>query len=247
MKNQAQLVSVLLLILHPLVTVSFLQVSPNRRNYHHASLRTPELVTNNHRRYPLPPLLETKSTKNDYEEETFLTNAHLKTNKNNMPKITTILGLTEFLDFLAEYDERILVVEFYASWCKSCHKFGQKYKQLARKYADKVDENGEIVEEGKIRFAQVEYGANVHLCRSFGIKKLPYVQIYKAPLGKITEFVCGPKYFDDRLVKPLEEYLVMTDDEIQFRMNMEEGQALGDRIVEEVRGLAKKENTTSID
>ena len=124
-----------------------------------------------------------------------------------------------------------------------------KYKQLARQYGDLINEDGEILKEGKVRFAQVEYGANVRLCKTFGIKKLPFVQIYKAPLGKITDFVCGPKYFEERLISKLEKYLSMTDEEIKFEKDMEDGATiLGDEIFTEVKDLSKKDsNNTSID
>ena len=168
-----------------------------------------------------------------------------KKSQNTVPKIETINGLTEFLDLIAKPDDRILVIEFYASWCKSCHKFGMKFKQLARTHGDLIDENGNIVEEGKVRFAQIEYGANSRLCKTFGIKKLPFVQIYKAPLGKITEFICGPATFDEKVKSRLERYLSMTDEEIKFSRNMEEGQVLGDSLLEEVKGIMKKENATS--
>jgi thiol-disulfide isomerase/thioredoxin len=105
------------------------------------------------------------------------------------PSITVINGLDEFLEFLAESDDRIVVVEFYAAWCKSCHKFGVKYKQLASKYGDKINDNDEVVEKGQVRFAQVEYGANVRLCKTFGIKKLPFVQMYKAVSDFVTFFM----------------------------------------------------------
>ena len=101
------------------------------------------------------------------------------------PNVTIINGLDEFLEFVAESDDRIVVVEFYAAWCKSCHKFGVKYKKLASSYGDKINDAGEVVEKGQVRFAQVEYGANVRLCKTFGIKKLPFVQMYKA----VSDFV----------------------------------------------------------
>jgi thioredoxin 1 len=172
----------------------------------------------------------------------------IRSSKNATPKITKIQGLDEFLEFLAESDDRIVVVDFYAAWCKSCHKFGMKFKQLANRYADKVNDDGEILERGKVRFATVEYGANVRLCKTFGIKKLPFVHIYKAPLGKISEFVCGPKYFDEKLKSRVVEYLDMTDDEIKFRMDMEDGQALGVQFLEDAKKGAvemKSDATTS--
>ena len=139
-----------------------------------------------------------------------------------------------------------------------CHAFGMKYKQLARKHGDLIDnKNNNDIIKGKVRFAQVEYGANVRLCKTFGIKKLPYIHIYKAPLGKVADFVCGPKYFEERLVSRLEKYLMMSDEEIKFDSDMEYGESLmlGDEVLTELEGLsssssssATKEdsNTTSI-
>lgn len=185
---------------------------------------------------------EMKAQKNDDQDEKIF--PPRSKSKKSVPKITTIQGLTEFLDFLAEIDDRIVVVEFYAEWCKSCHRFGAKYKQLAYKYADKINENGDIVEDGKVRFAQVEYGANVRLCKTFGIKKLPFVQMYKAPLGKISEFICGPKHFDERLKGRLEEYLKMSDDEIKFSRDMEEGQALNMKLLQDTKEMEREVNST---
>ena len=122
---------------------------------------------------------------------------------------------------------------------------GAKFRQLANTYADKVDENGDVLERGTVRFAMVEYGANVRLCKSFGIKKLPYVQMYKAPLGKLSEFVCGPKFFDERLKDRLEGYLTMSDEEIAFNRDMEDGQALTDNLLENAQESKGKVNSTS--
>lgn len=176
-------------------------------------------------------------------------NDAIKTSKKNLmnatPKITQVQGLEEFLDLVAELDDRVLVIEFYASWCKSCHKFGAKFRHLANTYADKVDVNGDVLERGTVRFAMVEYGANVRLCKSFGIKKLPYVHMYKAPIGKLSEFVCGPKFFDERLKYRLESYLTKSDEEIAFDRDMEDGQALTTNLLEKSHESKAKVNSTN--
>jgi len=150
------------------------------------------------------------------------------------PKITKVQKTDDFLGFIAE-DERLCVVKFYASWCKSCHKFGIRYKKLATKHADKTDKAGKIREHGPVRFAEVEYGQNTSLCRALGIRKLPYVIIYKASVGKIAEFPCGPKYFDERLVGRLNQYLEMSDEELQFEQKMEGGTVLGNDILSQLQ------------
>ena len=167
---------------------------------------------------------------NNDNDNTFFSKIN-QNKKVSIPKVTKINGLDEYLDFLKESDDNLVVIEFYAAWCKSCHKFGMKYKHLASLHGDKVDGKDNVIQKGKVRFAQVEYGANVRLCRTFGVKKLPFLQIYKAPLGKITEFVCGPGNFNEKVKSRVESYLTMSDDEIKFERDMEDGKVLGDNLL----------------
>ena len=53
----------------------------------------------------------------------------------------------------------------------------------------------ELVQKGQVRLASIEFGANTSLCRALGIKRLPYVHIYKSPVGRIADFSCGPSKF----------------------------------------------------
>ena len=140
-----------------------------------------------------------------------------------IPKITSITSRDELFEFLAE-DERLIVVKFYATWCKSCARFGLKLKKFAKKHGDLVDEHEVELHKGDIRFAEIEYSKNMKLCKTFGIKKLPFVQIYKAKNGRIDEFVCGPKDFNEKVVKRVEDILEMSDDEISFLKDMDNGQ-----------------------
>ena len=156
-----------------------------------------------------------------------------------VPQITTIDSLDDYLDFLrgenAEEHKKLTVIKFYASWCKSCAKFGAKYRQLALDEGDQVDTSGKLLATGRIRFAEVEFGANKRMCKSFGIKRLPYVHIYKGKAGKLEDFVCGPSKFD-LLINKVNEYVDMNDDEILLRRELEQGQALGDAIVQGLQG-----------
>ncbi|EJK49258.1 hypothetical protein THAOC_31889, partial [Thalassiosira oceanica] len=94
------------------------------------------------------------------------------------PDILSIRSEGEYADFLgSEADDRICVIKFYASWCKSCAKFGVKYKRLARERGD-VAVADEIVRAGEARFAEVEYTANARLCKSLKVKRLPSVHFH---------------------------------------------------------------------
>jgi len=152
-----------------------------------------------------------------------------------IPAIVTINGREELIDFLKD-DDRLCIIKFYASWCKSCARFGLKFNQLARNHGDVIDKKGNIVKEGNMRFAEIEYGQNKQLCKAIGIKKLPFVQLYKTNTGKIDEFVCGPRDFKDKITNKVELLLALSDEELAFQKNMKEGQFLTDGIISSISG-----------
>lgn len=138
-------------------------------------------------------------------------------------KIDTIVDTNDFLKFISE-DERLCIIKFRAAWCKSCKKFDVKFHHLANEVADKVDESNQIVQEGKVRLADVEFGVSRALIKSLGIKKLPYIHMYKGSKGKLCDFVCGPASFQV-LVNKMNQYLEEGD---TFDNIMEAGSELMD-------------------
>uniref|UniRef100_A0A7S4M8S6 Thioredoxin domain-containing protein n=1 Tax=Odontella aurita TaxID=265563 RepID=A0A7S4M8S6_9STRA len=158
------------------------------------------------------------------------------------PVITKIETVQDFLDFIAE-DDRLSIVKFYASWCKSCQKFGVRYKRLALEEGDKVDRDGESVERGRVRFAEVEFNSNIKLCRSLGIKRLPYIHMYMGSEGTLIEdFSCSPKKFQD-VIDKLNENVDATVEDIAFRKEMDTGSALLDDIAADLQIKSQRENT----
>jgi thiol-disulfide isomerase/thioredoxin len=142
-----------------------------------------------------------------------------------------------YLSFLYSCVPFVFTNRFYASWCKSCQKFGVLYKRLALQKGDIVDTsrssssstsgNGSgddevLLKYGDVRFAEVEFSANAELCCTLGIKKLPNVHLYKGDLGRITGFPCGPSKFS-LLEETLERFLTMTEDELKLEKTLEEG------------------------
>lgn len=147
------------------------------------------------------------------------------------PQITTVEEIKDFLEFLGE-DDRLCVVKFHASWCKSCQKFGIRYKKLALKEGDKIDRRGTVLEKGRVRFAEVEFTANADLCRTLGVHKLPYIHIYSGSKGRVADFACGPKNFP-LVIEKMNKFL---DKEMtHFDKTMEAGSALADAIATELQ------------
>jgi thiol-disulfide isomerase/thioredoxin len=130
---------------------------------------------------------------------------------------------------------------FHASWCKSCQKVGVKYRQLALDVTDVYDRDNNLVKTGKVRFATVEFGANPQLCRGLNIKRLPYIHMYKGSLGKIAEFPCGPLKFPN-LVEKLDHFTQLSNEELLFEKEMQDGEVLGDEIVTQLQRKANDDD-----
>ena len=117
--------------------------------------------------------------------------------------------------------------------------FGVKFRKLGMEVAD-VWDGDELVQSGPVRMASVEFGANTSLCRALGIKKLPYIHIYKCPVGRIADFSCGPSKFS-MLEEKLAGYINMSNEELKFEKEMDKGGELGDVIVSELKQIHKEQ------
>ena len=134
---------------------------------------------------------------------------------------------------------------FYASWCKSCAKFGVKYKRLARERGD-VTVSDEVVRAGEARFAEVEYTANARLCKSLKVKRLPSVHFFVRGRGKVSEVVTRPSQFD-MVERELERLLSKhrREGREEFDGQMEKGSDLVDGLMDRMRSgtVAKLDKT----
>ena len=75
----------------------------------------------------------------------------------------------------------LLLYRFYATWCKSCQRFGLKYRHLARDEGDHIigteaEDSIAVTHTGEVRFAEIEYASSAKLCKTLKVKKLPTVQ-----------------------------------------------------------------------
>jgi thiol-disulfide isomerase/thioredoxin len=119
-------------------------------------------------------------------------------NKNALPVVSSIDGRDKLERFLEQHTEKIVVVKFYAGFCKACKAMSPKFKQLAHTYQTEqetgVDKRGQTSNlKQEFVFSEIEFMANRELCKSLGIKRLPAVHFYYGDHGKIEDFVAGPK------------------------------------------------------
>merc|ERR1719217_382009 len=74
---------------------------------------------------------------------------------------------------------RLVVIKFYASWCRACKAMAPKFERVAEDWPD-------------IEFHEILFDDNKKLCKSLGIKILPFMEIIAGSKGKIEGFSCGP-------------------------------------------------------
>lgn len=127
--------------------------------------------------------------------------------------ITTIEG---FLDALGNSPPNgLVIVKYHAKFCKVCARVIIKYKKLA----DRLSSAQTPV---PITFTDVEITANRDLCSTLGIKKFPFVQIYRN-MECVASFGTGPAHNFKKVVDgSINEKLLMTDEDWnKFRTEFE--------------------------
>jgi len=86
-----------------------------------------------------------------------------------------------------------------------------------------------VVVEGDVRFAEIEFGANKELCNHLDITKLPTVNFYSQG-DKVDGFPCGPKKLKVLLEK-IAQFRDMSSRELQFEAEMNKGLALSAMVL----------------
>ena len=125
-----------------------------------------------------------------------------------------------------------------------------QFKRIGKEIGDVVACNSDgseetLVQEGDIRLAEIEYGANTELCKSLGIKKLPSVHFYSQGT-KVDGFACGPKKLK-HMIERLQYYRSLSHDELQFEAEMNKGSELleSTELLTATSSLAKEGSASS--
>jgi thiol-disulfide isomerase/thioredoxin len=73
------------------------------------------------------------------------------------------------------HSDKLIVVDVYARWCGACRALYPKLCKLAREYPEVV-------------FVKVNFDDNKLLCKSLGVKVLPYFKFYRGSDGCVAAF-----------------------------------------------------------
>ncbi|GAB2268322.1 hypothetical protein Dimus_003290 [Dionaea muscipula] len=98
--------------------------------------------------------------------------------KNAGPNMIDINSTQEFLSALGQAGDRLVIVEFYGTWCASCRALFPKLCRIAEEHLE-------------ILFLKVNFDENKPMCKSLNVKVLPYFHFYRGADGLVDAFSCS--------------------------------------------------------
>lgn len=98
--------------------------------------------------------------------------------RNAGPNMVDVHSTKEFLDALSQAGDRLVIVEFYGTWCASCKALFPKFCRTAQEHPDIV-------------FLKVNFDANKSMCKALNVKVLPYFHFYRGADGQLESFSCS--------------------------------------------------------
>ncbi|CAK9134943.1 unnamed protein product [Ilex paraguariensis] len=98
--------------------------------------------------------------------------------KNAGPNMIDIHSTQEFLSCLSQAGDRLVIVEFYGTWCASCRALFPKFCRTAQEHSE-------------ILFLKVNFDENKRMCKNLNVKVLPYFHFYRGADGQLESFSCS--------------------------------------------------------
>ncbi|CAM9577944.1 unnamed protein product [Pylaiella littoralis] len=98
--------------------------------------------------------------------------------------VTLVKSNTEYDAILRENNNTLVVIKFFAPWCRSCKALDVKYRRMAVKYE-------------KVTFVEIDVHQSPELKKALGVRAVPTVKLHAGSLGQVASFTCGPKKAPD--------------------------------------------------
>lgn len=94
------------------------------------------------------------------------------------PNMIDIHSTQDFLNALSQAGERLVIVEFYGTWCGSCRALFPKLCRTAQEHPE-------------IMFLKVNFDENKPMCKNLNVRVLPYFHFYRGADGQLEAFSCS--------------------------------------------------------
>ena len=132
-----------------------------------------------------------------------------------------------------EHDDELLVVKYYATYCKVCQRASINYKKIA---TDRRDQ--------PVRFAKLECSRlHADILRELGLSKFPFIQVFRHG-ACVASFSTGPSHmFNGKVRDTVDMCLARSDDEWhafekQFSAEIQANRDAREKLRKSLRGEA---------
>jgi len=155
----------------------------------------------------LPKFLQRRKQKKQKTTASTVTDIPSNTNTNTpnstsrrstaIPNVMTINNIVDYKSAVVDEEESIVVVRFFASWCKSCRASEPLFRNIVSRYASskQEDDHHQIIENdggynrrNQVKFVQVQLTKETaYLQEGLGVPSIPYVHVYHPEGGLVEE------------------------------------------------------------
>lgn len=101
-------------------------------------------------------------------------------------------SVQELVDELADAGDNLVIVDFYGQWCGACRALYPKLVKLMEQFPDVV-------------LLKVDFDQNKAMCKTLGVKVLPFFHIYHGAEGRVAAFSCTTSKFQ-RMRDAIEDF-----------------------------------------
>jgi thiol-disulfide isomerase/thioredoxin len=121
----------------------------------------------------------------------------LKRKRSSRPKIHTVDNIQDYKTVVADEEEQIVVVRFFANWCRSCKATKPHFNKLVNSYSD-----------DSVKFVEVPLTKETaYLQQGLDVPSVPFVHIYHPEAGLVEEMKASKPHFSE-FRKRLNSYVV---------------------------------------
>jgi len=105
-----------------------------------------------------------------------------------IPDVISIDNIFDYKSIVVDEEESIVVVRFFASWCRSCRASEPLFRNIVSRYASREGNGSGGGYRRAVKFVQVQLTKDTaYLQEGLGVPSVPYVHVYHPEGGLVEE------------------------------------------------------------
>lgn len=126
--------------------------------------------------------------------------------------VQRIRSNADYRNALQENENNLVVIKFFAPWCRSCKAMDVKYRRLA-------------AQNKNVKFFEIDVNESPELKKALGVRSVPTVKLHAGSLGQVANFTCGP-----RKVPELERKIKLCEDVPALAARLSKGSGMMEMV-----------------